>query len=129
MPSVTFGPTNDRSVQQLERCRVASGEDAPSVLCADHHPGYSMPIGGVLALKEKVMPAGVGYDIACGNCAARTSVKADDLNTSQVMDEIRIVLSFGVGRKNNEPVDHPAISGMFGTYAKGKYRLRALHRH
>ena len=65
MPSVTFGPTDDRSVQQLERCRVASGEDAPSVLCADHHPGYSMPIGGVLALKEKVMPAGVGYDIAC----------------------------------------------------------------
>ncbi len=30
---------------------------------------------------------------------------------------------------SDEPVDHPAISGMFGTYAKGKYRLRALHRH
>ena len=33
------------------------------------------------------------------------------------------------GHDSDEPVDHPAISGMFGTYAKGKYRLRALHRH
>ena len=128
MPSVTFGPTDDRSVQQLERCRVASGEDAPSVLCADHHPGYSMPIGGVLALKEKVMPAGVGYDIACGNCAARTSVKADDLDTSQVMDEIRIVLSFGVGRKNNEPVDHPVIDSIAHAHVKEQASMVQLAR-
>ena len=128
MPSVTFGPTDDRSVQQLERCRVASGEDAPSVLCAEHHPGYSMPIGGVLALKEKVMPAGVGYDIACGNCAARTSVKADDLDTSQVMDEIRIVLSFGVGRKNNEPVDHPVLDSIAHAHVKEQASMVQLAR-
>ncbi|MEV4932947.1 MULTISPECIES: heat shock protein HspQ [unclassified Sphingobium] len=30
---------------------------------------------------------------------------------------------------SEEPVDHPAISGMFGTYANGKYQLRPLHRH
>lgn len=30
---------------------------------------------------------------------------------------------------SEEPVDHPAISDMFGTYADGKYQLRALHRH
>ena len=30
---------------------------------------------------------------------------------------------------SGEPVDHPAIAGMFGTYAHGKYQLRPLHRH
>lgn len=30
---------------------------------------------------------------------------------------------------SEEPVDHPAISGMFDTYADGKYQLRPLHRH
>ena len=30
---------------------------------------------------------------------------------------------------SDEPVDHPAITGMFGAYADGKYRLRPLHRH
>ncbi len=30
---------------------------------------------------------------------------------------------------SEEPVDHPAISGMFGAYADGKYQLRPLHRH
>ncbi|ASY44225.1 MAG: heat shock protein HspQ [Pseudomonadota bacterium] len=30
---------------------------------------------------------------------------------------------------SDEPVDHPAITGMFGAYADGKYRLRHLHRH
>ncbi len=30
---------------------------------------------------------------------------------------------------SDEPVDHPAIAGMFGAYADGKYRLRPMHRH
>ena len=30
---------------------------------------------------------------------------------------------------SDEPVDHPAITGMFGPYADGKYRLRPRHRH
>ena len=30
---------------------------------------------------------------------------------------------------SDEPVDHPAIADMFGSYAEGKYRLRPLHSH
>ena len=29
----------------------------------------------------------------------------------------------------DEPVDHPAISGIFGAYEDGRYRLRPEHRH
>ncbi len=31
--------------------------------------------------------------------------------------------------ESEEPVDHPAISGLFTDYADGRYRLRREHRH
>ena len=65
-----------------------SGESSRGVLCADHHKGYSMPIGGVVASDRVVMPAGVGYDIGCGNCAVQTRLTAADLDVPKVMDEI-----------------------------------------
>ncbi len=108
-----FGPADERSLGQLVRCQQASGEeDSAGVLCADHHLGYSMPIGGVIALRHAVMPAGVGYDIACGNCAAQTNILASDLDTVRVMDEVANVLAFGVGRKNDEKVDHPVLDAI-----------------
>ena len=30
---------------------------------------------------------------------------------------------------SDEPVDHPAIHGLFDDYANGRYRLKRLHRH
>ncbi|WP_242096828.1 MULTISPECIES: heat shock protein HspQ [unclassified Sphingomonas] len=34
-----------------------------------------------------------------------------------------------VADESDEPVDHPAISGLFVGYADGRYRLRQQHRH
>jgi heat shock protein HspQ len=31
--------------------------------------------------------------------------------------------------ESDEPVDHPAIGGLFDGYARGKYRLKRTHRH
>jgi tRNA-splicing ligase RtcB len=44
-------------------CRVPPA--AMGALMPDAHVGYSMPIGGVLAMRDAVMPAAVGVDIAC----------------------------------------------------------------
>ncbi len=44
----TFGSVDERSLAQLERCMDA-GDAEFGVLCADHHPGYSQPIGGGIA--------------------------------------------------------------------------------
>ena len=44
----TFGDEGARSLEQLERC-MAAGDTEFGVLCADHHPGYSQPIGGGIA--------------------------------------------------------------------------------
>jgi len=40
----------------------------------DAHQGYGMPIGGVMATRDVVVPNAVGVDIGCGMCAVRTSL-------------------------------------------------------
>jgi len=35
----------------------------------DAHQGYGMPIGGVMATRDVVVPNAVGVDIGCGMCA------------------------------------------------------------
>ena len=110
-----FGPVDESSEQQLARCLERGGEGARGVLCADHHKGYSMPIGGVLALQSVVMPAGVGYDIACGNCAVRTNLSVQEMRSDvpPIMDEIWRTISFGVGRTNDEPIaQHPVFDAI-----------------
>ena len=34
-----------------------------------------------------------------------------------------------VADDSDEPIDHPAISGLFNEFADGRYRLRSEHRH
>lgn len=115
---VTFGPVEDAAAQQLTRCLDRGGEESRGVLCADHHKGYSMPIGGVLASQSVVMPAGVGYDIACGNCAVRTNIAAPDTKSelARLMTEIFRTISFGVGRSNAERVDHPVFDAIASSH-------------
>jgi len=101
-----WGEPLEGAVSQIKNC----AKDAQyCALMADHHPGYAVPIGGVVAYRNKVSPSGVGYDIACGNKAVRLDISADEVqkNIKQIMDDIFSILSFGVGMRNNERVDHP----------------------
>lgn len=108
----TFGTVDERSLAQLKRCMEA-GEADFGVLCADHHPGYSQPIGGGIAYEGYVSPSGVGYDIGCGNKAARTELTRDDLDVlggvEAVMAEITRRVSFGMGVPATERTDHPVL--------------------
>jgi tRNA-splicing ligase RtcB (3'-phosphate/5'-hydroxy nucleic acid ligase) len=108
----TFGPVDARSLAQLERCMEA-GDAELGVLCADHHPGYSQPIGGGIAYEGYVSPSGVGYDIGCGNKAARTKLTRADLDAlggvEAIMREITRRISFGMGVSAQERADHPVL--------------------
>ena len=108
----TFGPVDERSLKQLERC-MAAGDAELAVLCADHHPGYSQPIGGGIAYEGHISPTGVGYDIGCGNKAARTGLTRSDLDAlggvESIMREITRRISFGMGVPAQERVDHPVL--------------------
>lgn len=48
-------------------------------LMPDAHVGYGLPIGGVLATKNAVIPYGVGVDIGCRMCLTIYPVKASYL--------------------------------------------------
>jgi len=48
-------------------------------LMPDCHQGYGMPIGGVIATRDAVIPAAVGVDIGCGMIAVETDVPAERL--------------------------------------------------
>jgi tRNA-splicing ligase RtcB len=108
----TFGPVDERSLQQLERC-MAAGDAELGVLWADHLPGYSQPIGGGIAYEGYVSPSGVGYDIGCGNKAVRTDLTLADLGelggVESLMREITRRISFGMGVPAQERVDHPVL--------------------
>lgn len=46
-------------------------------LMPDAHQGYGMPIGGVVAAEDAVIPAAVGVDIGCGMIATETDIPAE----------------------------------------------------
>lgn len=98
-------PIDESALKQIETC--ARGAFCAAMM-ADHHVGYSMPIGGVVAYVDAVSPSGVGYDIACGNKAVRLDVPAAEVESKikTIMDDVWRNLEFGIGRKNPTPVDH-----------------------
>jgi tRNA-splicing ligase RtcB (3'-phosphate/5'-hydroxy nucleic acid ligase) len=126
-----FGSHDEATIEQLKRCAAAE-PDALAVLCADGHLGYSMPIGGVVGYRDHVSPSGVGYDIACGNLAIRTDLRAADLTPpayGRVANEIQRRVSFGMGRRNDEPVrDHAVFDAIAHSPVGGQRRLLDLAR-
>ncbi len=108
MPLAVYGARDERAVAQLRTC-VSYGDPVGAALMADHHVGYSQPIGGVAAYGNYVSVTGVGFDIGCGLKGVRTDVRAADVPVAPVMDEIVRRVSFGVGRANAEPAGHPVL--------------------
>jgi tRNA-splicing ligase RtcB len=100
-------PVDEGALRQIKNCARTADRVA---LMADHHLGYAVPIGGVVAYRDSISPSGVGYDIACGNKAVRTDADANQVRHSigPIMDDVFETVSFGIGRKNDdERVDHP----------------------
>ncbi len=102
-----WGTPLENAVSQAVTC-AKHGNVVQVLLMADHHKGYSQPVGGVVVYDGQISPSGVGYDIACGNKAVRTNLKYAEIkdNIGKMMDEIARRISFGIGRSNNEKVDH-----------------------
>ncbi|RYG17517.1 RtcB family protein, partial [bacterium] len=99
-------PVDLGALEQIERSRATCEFAA---LMADHHKGYGVPIGGVVASQVSVSPTAVGYDIACGNLAARLDVDAATVrgDIKRIMDRIAGAISFGIGRSSGFEVEDP----------------------
>lgn len=61
-------------------------------LMPDTHQGYGMPIGGVVALKDYVIPNAVGVDIGCGMVFTHTDIGLDRLTEDKSKEIIRRIM-------------------------------------
>ena len=79
----------------------------------DGHPGYALPIGGVIALDDAVSPSFVGYDIACRMTLSLLDLTPSELihNRPQIASDMLGVSSFGLGSgfRGREKRQHPVI--------------------
>lgn len=79
---------------------------------ADAHFGYGMPIGGILATEDTIIPNAVGVDIGCGICALQTSLTEIDSDTLKtILGAIRgiIPLGFKHQKKKQKEVYMPEV--------------------
>jgi tRNA-splicing ligase RtcB (3'-phosphate/5'-hydroxy nucleic acid ligase) len=106
-PAIFGFPHDEGAVRQISTC-LEDERAVAGALMADHHLGYAMPIGGVVAYENAISPSGVGFDIGCGNKAVLTDLSEDDVaaNVGRLLSEIQDRVAFGVGRTNREPIDH-----------------------
>ena len=104
-----WGDPLPEAVEQMKQVMNHQGKKPAYVaLMSDHHIGYCVPVGGVVAYEGAICINGVGYDIACGNKAVLLDCKASEVkeNIYRTMNEVQKHISFGIGRKNNERVGH-----------------------
>lgn len=103
---VVFG--HEVEMDALKQIQVCRHGGVAAALMGDHHVGYLQPIGGVVAYDDAISPAGVGFDIACGNKAVKLDIAFPEIagDLPRLADEIWQTLSFGMGMKNDEKVEH-----------------------
>jgi tRNA-splicing ligase RtcB len=106
-PLTIYGVHEENTLTQMQEC-LKTGNALKGVLCADGHLGYAQPVGGVIAYDKQISISGVGFDIACGNMAIRLDVpyRTLDQRVQTIARDIAGAISFGIGRVNDQPVQH-----------------------
>ena len=74
----------------------------------DCHQGYGMPIGGVMATKDVIVPNAVGVDIGCGMICVRTSLTEIPTETlKKIMSDIRTLIPVGFNKHKSRQAGMP----------------------
>ncbi len=101
---------DDASVEQMESA-CALPVSVRGALMPDAHVGYGLPIGGVLATHNSVIPYAVGVDIAC-----RMKMTVLDLpetalrgETDRLKNALQRETSFGIGAKFKNRRQHDVL--------------------
>ncbi|MFJ1473610.1 RtcB family protein [Capnocytophaga cynodegmi] len=77
-------------------------------LMPDAHSGYGLPIGGVLAIENAVIPYGVGLDIGCRMCLSILDIPVSYLDGAKDKYEKILVehTKFGMYETHKSHIDH-----------------------
>ncbi|MEM6329461.1 MAG: RtcB family protein [Planctomycetota bacterium] len=100
--------------QMRQACAVPSAVGA--ALMPDAHIGYGLPIGGVLACDNAVIPYAVGVDIACRMklTVLDTPVESLDSNREAYRDALMGGARFGVGVEHRPKQHHDVLDRDWG---------------
>ncbi|MFC1770815.1 RtcB family protein [Candidatus Margulisiibacteriota bacterium] len=95
------GSIEPDTLQQIENLASLPFAYHHAALMPDGHTGYGMPIGGVVATVDHVIPNAVGVDIGCGMLAVKTSLTSIQKETlKHLLGYIRQTIP--VGFKHNK---------------------------
>lgn len=112
MPFEVFGKAfiEEGALQQMSQAARLPIAVA-GALMPDAHHGYGLPIGGVLAVENAVIPYGVGVDIGCRMCLSVFDILPDDLRIRQPFFERTLHENtlFGSGRTFAGATDHEVL--------------------
>lgn len=80
-------------------------------LMPDAHQGYGLPIGGVLATEQAVIPYGVGVDIGCRMCLSIFDINPRELSEREqyFTRELNEATLFGGGKEFKQSTWHEVI--------------------
>jgi tRNA-splicing ligase RtcB (3'-phosphate/5'-hydroxy nucleic acid ligase) len=94
-------------MQQAARLPIS----VAGALMPDAHAGYGLPIGGVLATENAVIPYGVGVDIGCRMCLSVFPIDPRQLVQREhfFTRELNEATLFGSGKVFDDPVDHEVM--------------------
>lgn len=93
----------------------------------DCHQGYGMPIGGVLAVKNVVIPNAVGVDIGCGMSVIPSNLQELPVETlKKIMGEIRQAVPVGFNH-HKEAQDSSLMPQWKGSEASFVYGDRIVN--
>ena len=107
-----WGTGMDEAQQQMKNaCDLPISHSG--ALMADSHIGYGLPIGGVLATRNSVIPYAVGVDIACRVKLSVLDLPPEMLENEQGMEQLKKAIEtetkFGVGAKFKDRREHSVI--------------------
>jgi tRNA-splicing ligase RtcB len=108
-PGIDFDPG---SLEQFSRA-CSLPVSAAGALMPDAHVGYGLPIGGVLATRNCVIPYAVGVDIACRMKLTVLDLPASSLSDDTVRTRLQSAIEretrFGVGSEFKQPNEHAVM--------------------
>src|SRR5688572_12416593 len=88
-------------------------------LMPDAHQGYGLPIGGVLATENAVIPYAVGVDIACRMKLSVFDIPSSDMKklNQTLVNALHRETLFGTGGAHKRPLEHDVLDCDWGVCA------------
>jgi tRNA-splicing ligase RtcB len=108
----TWGDDLDEAAVQQMRNATRLDVAVGGALMADAHVGYGLPIGGVLAVDNAVIPYAVGVDIACRMRLSVLDVDVRQLerDSERLAKVLQNQTVFGVGGMHRKPLEHEVLA-------------------